>query len=657
MKVIQFLIPILILSCEVGSQTDLSNKEDYTIVEDEALEHDGTQASLTADFTKPQKLKVDDSVGLGESAAVFRPGSISVSSEISMEEGIDIVDAGTTDELGLQEDYVPYSKPLNISSSSEIDGTVPLSIALEMNTDLGLLNAAGKIFIAIYVLETPSGPKIGIVPTADIFVEGSLASFDFLTEGTYTKASFQLAAFEFSGALTKEQQTERAIQPRSAEPSEKAPTTDENSEEEIDNDNLEGTEAEEQLSEEAKSDDSLKCPENIDESKILIDTEICGVEGKLDLRELREENIVEGKTIAGIKGTFRSDSYSKCTSAGQEGCIATSTFKTMDLSAKDSGGAVDINSSLFSARIKSASYFEYWDENGNRHINRGDEDLVESNIADSAEIFGISGNSGSSLDCSSIPFGTWILVPGNPDYGTNDFCVMKYEAKNNAGLPTSTASNTPWTNIDQQDARTKCASLGKGYHLITNDEWMTIATNAAAQDTNWEGGSVGSMEMARGHSDYNPPEICSADTIDSNSYVESGCTASTSGVFNQRRTHHLSNGHIIWDLAGNVWEWTGYFNDEDKPSPSASWTSFMNVSGTSTMPLSDLVPQIAIDNSWGSAESIGKFYPGNQYSGGALARGGTSTSASMAGVFSANMYFSPNSSYANLGFRCSNSRP
>ena len=26
-----------------------------------------------------------------------------------------------------------------------------------------------------------------------------------------------------------------------------------------------------------------------------------------------------------------------------------------------------------------------------------------------------------------------------------------------------------------------------------------------------------------------------------------------------KRTHTLSNGEVIWDMAGNVWEWTSYY--------------------------------------------------------------------------------------------------
>ena len=40
-------------------------------------------------------------------------------------------------------------------------------------------------------------------------------------------------------------------------------------------------------------------------------------------------------------------------------------------------------------------------------------------------------------------------------------------------------------------AKTECSDLGLGYALITNDQWMTIATNIANKSSNWDGGNVG----------------------------------------------------------------------------------------------------------------------------------------------------------------------
>ena len=46
----------------------------------------------------------------------------------------------------------------------------------------------------------------------------------------------------------------------------------------------------------------------------------------------------------------------------------------------------------------------------------------------------------STLDCSSMADGEWVKVPGDQSYGTSDFCVMKYEAKNVSSAPESNAS-------------------------------------------------------------------------------------------------------------------------------------------------------------------------------------------------------------------------
>ena len=56
----------------------------------------------------------------------------------------------------------------------------------------------------------------------------------------------------------------------------------------------------------------------------------------------------------------------------------------------------------------------------------------------------------------------YILVPGDSRFGTGDFCLMKYEAKNLNGVPISQAAGTPWANVIWNDAyriaATACAS-------------------------------------------------------------------------------------------------------------------------------------------------------------------------------------------------------
>ncbi|MEK6195095.1 MAG: hypothetical protein N2F24_12820 [Deltaproteobacteria bacterium] len=131
----------------------------------------------------------------------------------------------------------------------------------------------------------------------------------------------------------------------------------------------------------------------------------------------------------------------------------------------------------------------------------------------------------------------YVVVPGDIDYRMRKFCVMKYEAK--CGLltgsgctaqaasrkPVSQKYGTPWVSISQQDSKTECASIGKGHHLITNDEWMAVAANAAENAANWctaggascgtQGASItasqvstGSLVLSRGHADNSPTSAC-----------------------------------------------------------------------------------------------------------------------------------------------------
>lgn len=125
---------------------------------------------------------------------------------------------------------------------------------------------------------------------------------------------------------------------------------------------------------------------------------------------------------------------------------------------------------------------------------------------------------------STTPAG-WVVVPGNSTYSTSDFLAMKYEAKcattsdPTTGLTTpdtgyhtysdsgsactaanskqvvSVASGYPIANITQTNSITRCGTVsvaGGNAHLITNNEWMTVARNAEGQAGNWSLGAVGS---------------------------------------------------------------------------------------------------------------------------------------------------------------------
>ena len=158
---------------------------------------------------------------------------------------------------------------------------------------------------------------------------------------------------------------------------------------------------------------------------------------------------------------------------------------------------------------------------------------------------------------SSCPTG-FIPVPGSGTYGTSDFCVMKYEAKNaGSNVPISQASGIPWATISQTNAIAYSQNVAgcTGCHLITEAEWLTIAQNVLSVPSNWSGGAVGSGYIYKGHCDNAPIAglpLTEASTDDGNGYYLTGNTSPS----NQRRTLTLTNGEVIWDIAGNVNEWT-----------------------------------------------------------------------------------------------------
>ena len=377
--------------------------------------------------------------------------------------------------------------------------------------------------------------------------------------------------------------------------------------------------------------------------------------------------VIEGQSVLGVAGTGVA-LHEECTAANQSNCIATSTYKTIDLSSKNADGAVGLNSGNVNTRMLIASAFEYWDENGTRYTNTGDANILAANIDTGISIFGVTGTADPPPDCNSIgTAGTWVLVPGDPDFGTDDFCVMKYEAKNSSNTPVSEAAGNPWGSIDQQDAITECASLGNGFHLLTNDEYMTIASNLANVASNWSGNAVGSGNLYRGHSDSDPASACPADADDLKAFVETDCTAQAAGgtessESTQRRTMTLSNGNVIWDLSGNVREWTSYFNNEDKPTPNDTvYNEFtLPIAGTDSLPLSDLIPTNALksfwDNNWDSDQGVGKGRFGSDGGGGGLTRGGGYSGGDRNGIFRVRLDQEPTQTSATLGFRCAVSR-
>jgi formylglycine-generating enzyme required for sulfatase activity len=195
---------------------------------------------------------------------------------------------------------------------------------------------------------------------------------------------------------------------------------------------------------------------------------------------------------------------------------------------------------------------------------------------------------------------------------------------------------------------------------------MTIARNVEGQDANWETGTPGSGAMFKGHSDNSPSSAlaAAADNDPYNGTENTSSQAMGSGK-EQKRTFTLSNGEVIWDFAGNVWEWVdwetgGEFTpvlqgnkafDGTDGAAVAAWREFTLLdrkidNGDVMNPLTWQSSNPVLNSSHG----IGQYYAGT--SGGAALRGGNWNNGSNAGAFTLNLNNSTTNTNTNIGFRC-----
>ena len=257
------------------------------------------------------------------------------------------------------------------------------------------------------------------------------------------------------------------------------------------------------------------------------------------------------------------------------------------------------------------------------------------------------GTAGTALTSAQCPT-NYIFIPKSSPYTFSDFCVSKYEMKDDGyGSPTAKATGTPWTTINRITSRIKCQSLGAGYDLISNDQWQTIARNITGVAANWST-ALYSGALNQGHSDGNPNNPLAAVTDDNDPCNGTGQTCSSSVWSSQRRTHVLSNGNVIWDFAANVYEWV---------------TNDSNVAYSGDAYVATLSAGDIRQSRYGSAAGTFCAAPGGSpfcgmgaarvgYTGGAVARGGTWSMGDQSGIFTVSLEADPTFGDVIAGFRC-----
>ncbi len=127
--------------------------------------------------------------------------------------------------------------------------------------------------------------------------------------------------------------------------------------------------------------------------------------------------------------------------------------------------------------------------------------------------------------------------------------------------------------------------------------------------------------MYSGHNDNAPATALVASTNDSLGY-----TGETNTGGNQKRTLSLSNGSVVWDLAGNVWEWTNNIQSSaiDTTAGWVEWNNGNIASGARAL----YGPSSA---SYLSAQGMGQVYGGALNNG--FLRGGDWGNVAVAGAF------------------------
>jgi hypothetical protein len=198
-----------------------------------------------------------------------------------------------------------------------------------------------------------------------------------------------------------------------------------------------------------------------------------------------------------------------------------------------------------------------------------------------------------------------------------------YCSKGADGKAAVTAQGKPWVRINYAEARQACADVGGA--LLTELQALAIAFDVSQQDVNWTGGKVGTGALIQGlHND----SVNAGQAGDYIQYDEG-----------EDRFFTLSNGQVICDVAGNVCGWI--FDNVQGDEHGLVAKAFAEDSPSiATAPY----PSMKMGVGWRPAA-------GDDWSGGALVRGGCWGGGAYAGVFYLGVGW-PVFRLGPVGFRC-----
>ncbi len=281
------------------------------------------------------------------------------------------------------------------------------------------------------------------------------------------------------------------------------------------------------------------------------------------------------------------------------------------------------------------------------------------------------------LDC---PTG-FILVPWNSTFSTTDFCVAKYEMSfpwltqtdatwdwntysylDNAGTKPAVWSvvsaqwNSPIAEITQPEAIAECNAMWAWYHLITNNEWMTIARNIEAQNINWSNGTVWSGSISNGISN-DLTLWCAWNWATNLPTASQWATITWDTNCGWKNKHTLSNWQEVWDMSWNVWEHVNKANTIDGTNynlwqTSVAWSSlwtWWDDDGIYTT--TDMDNYGSSYHLW-TASGMWNLYYANGVASNIFLRGAAASHGSNAGVFTLHLSRASTNQVRTVGFRC-----
>jgi len=263
-------------------------------------------------------------------------------------------------------------------------------------------------------------------------------------------------------------------------------------------------------------------------------------------------------------------------------------------------------------------------------------------------------NTGSNVSLNNL---SWtyqrIQCPQNMSYinKLNGYCIDQYEAHalnadGSVATPPASAANTDtliaaggkagsafnktvWVYVDQTEARTACSRAGK--HLCTDEEWLAAANLNGTY--------------------FNLPAILSANpyycVVDSSTDCSgespgSGGACKTGGCTDNEGCGNCKSAEGVYDMTGNVWEWTNGTVDYTQPLGEGwrYWNGTSWLTGTNTA-----TAKYGNDGVYFLASATGK----------AVGRGGAWADAGGAGPFCAGLGSGPTVADGSVGFRCCSS--